>query len=165
MLKNTFCATRLIVFFLSIGREPTTRPENNCLQITVCSCKALFKRVLLQIIFCSISSNDRIKQLLNSVIAKYRNLPMSRRSIICHSLRFRQIIDLTIFCSTSSSNFNDSEILQFLKAFFRQCYIHEGLNGVNRLATNGENIYGLQQTKQGKNYRLTLRQPKAWFIS
>ena len=35
-----------------------------------------------------------IKQLLNSVIAKYRDLSVSRRSIICLSLRRRQIIDL-----------------------------------------------------------------------
>ena len=34
-----------------------------------------------------------IKQLLNSVIAKYRDLSVSRRSIICLSLRLRQIID------------------------------------------------------------------------
>ena len=38
---------------------------------------------------------DRMKkQLLNSVIAKYRDLSVSRRSIICFSLRLRQIIDL-----------------------------------------------------------------------
>ena len=35
-----------------------------------------------------------IKQLLNSVIAKYRDLSVSRRSIICLSLRLRQTIDL-----------------------------------------------------------------------
>ena len=35
-----------------------------------------------------------IKQLLNSVIAKYHDLSVSRRSIICLSLRLRQIIDL-----------------------------------------------------------------------
>ena len=35
-----------------------------------------------------------IKQLLNSEIAKYRDLSVSRRSIICLSLRLRQIIDL-----------------------------------------------------------------------
>ena len=35
-----------------------------------------------------------IKQLLNSVIAKYRDLSVSRRSIICRSQRLRQIIDL-----------------------------------------------------------------------
>ena len=35
-----------------------------------------------------------IKQLLNSVIAKYRDLSVSRRSFIYLSLRPRQIIDL-----------------------------------------------------------------------
>ena len=35
-----------------------------------------------------------IKQLLNYFIAKYRDLSVSRRSIICLSLRLRQIIDL-----------------------------------------------------------------------
>ena len=35
-----------------------------------------------------------IKQLLNSVIAKYCDLSVSRRSIICLSLRLQQIIDL-----------------------------------------------------------------------
>jgi len=39
--------------FLFIGREPTTCPANNCLQIMVCSCVVLSKRVLLQRIFCS----------------------------------------------------------------------------------------------------------------
>ena len=35
-----------------------------------------------------------IKQLLNSIIVKYRDLSVSRRSIICRSRRLRQIIDL-----------------------------------------------------------------------
>ena len=35
-----------------------------------------------------------IKQLLNSVIAKYRDLSVSPGSIVCLSLRLRQIIDL-----------------------------------------------------------------------
>ena len=35
-----------------------------------------------------------IKQLLNSVIAKYRDLTVSRGSIICLGLRLRQITDL-----------------------------------------------------------------------
>ena len=41
-------------------------------------------------------NGDRmIKQLLlNSVIAKYRDLLVSRRSIICLNLRLRQTIDL-----------------------------------------------------------------------
>ena len=39
-------------------------------------------------------SDRMIKQLLNSVLAKNRDLSVSRRSIICLSLRLRQIIDL-----------------------------------------------------------------------
>ena len=39
-------------------------------------------------------SDRMIKQLLNSVIAKYRDFSVSRRSIICLSLRLWQIIDL-----------------------------------------------------------------------
>ena len=35
-----------------------------------------------------------IKQLLNSVFGKYRDMSPSRRSVICLSLRPRQIIDL-----------------------------------------------------------------------
>ena len=46
-------------------------------------------------IFLKKKLGDRIiKQLLNSVIAKYRDLSVSRRSIICRSQRLRQIIDL-----------------------------------------------------------------------
>ena len=45
-------------------------------------------------------NGDRmIKQLLNSIIAKYRDLSVSRRSIICR--RLRQIIDLP---SASANN-------------------------------------------------------------
>ena len=40
------------------------------------------------------NGDQMIKQLLHSVIAKYRDLSVSRRSIICLSLRLRQIIDL-----------------------------------------------------------------------
>ena len=35
-----------------------------------------------------------IKQLLNSAIAKHRDLSVARRSIICLCFRHRQIIDL-----------------------------------------------------------------------
>ena len=40
------------------------------------------------------NGDQMIKQLLNSVITKYQDLSVSRRSIICLSLRLRQIIDL-----------------------------------------------------------------------
>ena len=36
-------------------------------------------------------SDQMIKQLLNSVIAKYRDLTVSRRSIICPSLRLNLV--------------------------------------------------------------------------
>ena len=35
-----------------------------------------------------------IKQLLNSAIAKYRDLPVAHKPIICLCLRHRQIVDL-----------------------------------------------------------------------
>ena len=49
----------------------------------------------LKILFIKKKLSDRpIKQLLNSVIAKYCDLSVSCRSIICLSLRLWQIIDL-----------------------------------------------------------------------
>ena len=118
--------TRCKCFFLFIGRQPTTWPANNCLQIMVCSCAMSFNCFWLQILFCSCANehafvllamalawkwqiaslpediplknklSDRmIKRLLNSVIAKYCDLSVPRRSIIiCLSLWLRQIIDL-----------------------------------------------------------------------
>ena len=102
-------------FFLFIGREPTTWPANNCPQIMVFSCVMSFKCVWLQILLClcvnettlapcsfmltafrryyllkNKLSDWMIKQLLNSVIAKYRDLSVASRSIICRS----RIIDL-----------------------------------------------------------------------
>ena len=94
----------------------------------VCSCLVPSKHVLLQIIFCSCviepcswEKNDRsllcvarkwlkyenkfgnrmIKQLLTSVIAKYGDLSVSHRSIICRSWRLRQI---TVFCSITNNS-------------------------------------------------------------
>ena len=52
-LQTKIIIIRCIFFFLSTGREPTTWPVNNCLQIMVCSCVVPSKRGLLQIIFCS----------------------------------------------------------------------------------------------------------------
>ena len=89
-------------FLLFIGQKPTTWPANNSLQIMVCSSAMPSNSVWLQIIFCScvketvlfsflqsvLRENGRllrfpmIKQLLNSVIAKYRDLSVSCWSII-----------------------------------------------------------------------------------
>jgi hypothetical protein len=48
-----------------------------------------------------------IKQLLNSVIVKYRDLSVARRSIIC--LRHRQIIDLLANDKPPLSNYKQGE--------------------------------------------------------
>ena len=51
------------------------------------------QRVMIHIYLVDQKNGDRmIKQLLNSVIAKYRDLSVASRSIICLSLRLRQII-------------------------------------------------------------------------
>ena len=113
-------------FFLFIGRQPTTWPANNGLQIMVCSCAMPSNSVWLQIIFClcvkpcSVSPScdrscvkmvDRFASQGNSLKKQtrwsndktiielvYRKISwfdsVSRRSIICLSLRLRQIIDL-----------------------------------------------------------------------
>ncbi len=67
-------------------------------------------------------SDQMIKQLLNSVLAKYRDLSVSRRSIICLSLRLRQIIDLL---ATNKSRYFAQprpitvKYFQFRKLFWR----------------------------------------------
>ena len=106
------------IFSLFIGREPTTWPANNWLQIKVCSCAIMSSYcVWLHIIFCLCMKETTLfsflrslfrengsflkifikKQtwslndktiLLNLVIEKYHDLSVSRRSIICLSLWF-----------------------------------------------------------------------------
>ena len=100
----------------------STWPANNCLQIMVCSCAMSSNCVWLQIIFCLMRERNHawyviawkkadrfasrryslknklgdpmIKQLWNSVTTTYGDLPVSRTSIICLSLRLRQLIGL-----------------------------------------------------------------------
>ena len=55
-------------FFLFIGREPTTWPANNCLQIMVCSCAMLSISVWLQIIFCSCVKETVLFSFLRSLL-------------------------------------------------------------------------------------------------
>ena len=54
MKKLLTIKTNIIIrckcFFLFIGREPTTWPANNCIQIMVCSCAMSFKCFWLQIL-------------------------------------------------------------------------------------------------------------------
>ena len=73
-----------------------------------------------------------IKQLLNSVFAKYRDLSVSRRSITCLYLWHRQIIDLlavdklrSTFCLTPSNNcliFTEPEMNNCFSIIFRGEY-------------------------------------------
>ena len=91
------------IFFLLFGKEPSTWPANNCLQIMVCSCATSSNCVWLWHLAANnillihkrnhafllawkwqitllpedIHGDQMIKQLLNSVIAKYRDLSLS----------------------------------------------------------------------------------------
>ena len=133
------CITIRCKFFsLFIGQEPTTWPTSNCLQIMVYSNAMSFNCVCLQIIFCSrhaitlswkwqlvedIShiyqtkkklSYWMMKQLWNSVIAKYQSCFVSGEQIN-YSLRPRHSASAnnwsachwqnTIFRSTLCNNF------------------------------------------------------------
>ena len=64
------------------------------------------------------NGDPMIKQLLNLVIAKYRDLSVSRRSIICLSLRLRQIIDLL---ATDKSRYF-AEPRPIIVYYFTICY-------------------------------------------
>ena len=57
-------------FFLFIGREPTTWPANNCLQITVCSWALSSNFVWLQIIFCSCVNETTLFSFLRSLLCE-----------------------------------------------------------------------------------------------
>ena len=68
-----------------------------------------------------------IKQLLNSAIAKYRDLSVARRSIICLCLRHRQIIDL--LATDKSRYFAQPRpiiVYYFNKLANNRCNIHYG---------------------------------------
>ena len=86
--------------FLFIGRELTRWLANNCVRISYAlvwkwriASQSRQRSDLTYLVHRKIG--DRmIRQWLNSVIAKYRDLAVSRRSIICLSLQLRQTIDL-----------------------------------------------------------------------
>ena len=75
---------RLIIrskfFFLFIGREPTTWPANNCLQIMVYSCATPSNCVWLQIISCVCVQEIVLFSFLRSLLCEN-----------CRSLRFPRI--------------------------------------------------------------------------
>ena len=70
--RTKFCINRIIIrcrfFFLFIGREPTTLPVNDCLQIIVCSCAMTSNCVWLQMIFCSCVSETTFSSFLRSLL-------------------------------------------------------------------------------------------------
>ena len=124
-------------------------PANNCLQIMVCSCAMSCNCVWLQIIFCLMRERNNawyviawkkadrfasrryslknklgdpmIKQLLNSVTTTYGDLPVSRTSITCLSLRLRQLIDL--LAADKSRYFAQPRpiIVNYLETFNSRC--------------------------------------------
>ena len=55
-------------FFFFIGREPTTWPANNCLQIMVCSWAMSFNCFWLQILFCSCVNETTLFPFLRSLL-------------------------------------------------------------------------------------------------
>ena len=63
-----FIIIRCKSFFLFIGREPTTWPANNCLQIMVCSCAMSFNCFWLQILFCSCVNETTLFWFLRSLL-------------------------------------------------------------------------------------------------
>ena len=62
------CIMRSKFFFLFVGRQPTTWPANNCLQIMVCSCAIPFNCVWLQIIFCTCVKETVLFSFLRSLL-------------------------------------------------------------------------------------------------
>ena len=74
--RAKFCINRIIIrcrfFFLFIGREPTTLPVNDCLQIIVCSCAMASNCVRLQMIFCACVSETAFFSFLRSLLLEIR---------------------------------------------------------------------------------------------
>ena len=56
------------IFSLFIGRQPTTWPANNCIQIMVCSCAMPSNCVWMQIIFCTCVKETVLFSFLRSLL-------------------------------------------------------------------------------------------------
>ena len=87
-----------------------------------------------------------IKQLSNSVIAKYCDLSMSRRSIICLSLRLRQIIDLL---ATDKSQYFAQPRPIIVNYYSFKIFPRFGLVETTRIIHHNQLLF----TKFGKNLR------------
>ena len=73
--------------FLFIGRELTTWPANNCLQIMVCSCSVSSNCVWLQIILCSCINETALFCFFASLLLENgRSLCFSKKFIKKHKL-------------------------------------------------------------------------------
>ena len=70
MLWKIFIIIWYKCFFLFIGREPTTWPANNCLQIMVCSCAMPSNCVWLQIILCTCVKETVLFSFLRSLLSE-----------------------------------------------------------------------------------------------
>ena len=88
-----------------------------------------------------------IKQLLNSVIAKYRDLPVSRRSIICLSLQLRannwsvRHWQITIFCSTPSNKYTLFDGLAYNTCgYFASCVVFPNPAGARKNTSNEQSV-------------------------
>ena len=68
LVVKTVIIIRSKFFFLFIGRELTTSPANNCLQIMVCSCAMPSNCVWLQIIFCTCIKETVLLSLLRLLL-------------------------------------------------------------------------------------------------
>ena len=78
--------------FLFIGRELTTWPANNCLQIMVCSCSVSSNCVWLQIILCSCINETALFCFFASLLLENgRSLCFSKKFVKKHKLSDRTI--------------------------------------------------------------------------
>ena len=81
--RNNSCFSSSIIsgyhsmqmFLPFIGREPTTRPANNCLQIMVYSCPMLFNCFWLQRLFCSCLNETTLFSFLRSLLRENGRSP------------------------------------------------------------------------------------------
>ena len=88
---------RLMIFAVLLCYYVPFRPEFAFLSLQLKSSIANLRRSLTLKFTSSVdqkNSDRMVTQLLNSIIAKYRDLSVSRRSIFCLGLRLWQIIDL-----------------------------------------------------------------------
>ena len=70
--KPYYHSMQIFLPFFFLGREPTTLPVNDCLQIIVCSCAMASNCVRLQMIFCACVSETAFFSFLRSLLLEIR---------------------------------------------------------------------------------------------